>query len=902
MAPRVSALRGILHDHGITLLDAQTLRRHNVWAYVPALRAVMDIGAYAERPSDEIPGFVDRLTAWLPGLARHECSVGRPGGFVERLRRGTYLPHIGEHVCLELQNVIGFDVAYGRARNGGGPTTYQVLVQYEEEIPGWEALTSAFRLVLAAMHDEPCDVAAEIERLHRVADECKLGPSTAEIVRAARERKIPVLRLTPGSSLIQLGYGKHQKRIRASETSMTSAIAVEVCQEKPLTNTLLRTVGVPVPDGRTVRSADEAWEAANELGVPVVLKPYAGNQGKGVTVGLRREDEIRAAFAVAEQYDATVLVERHVEGADHRLLVVNGRMVAAALRRPAQVVGDGVRTVAELVAETNRDPLRRPGHGSMLTQIRLDEAADLTLATQGLGRDAVPAAGRNVVLRTNANLSTGGTATDVTDDVHPRNARVAELAAQILALDVAGIDMLCRDVRRPLAEQGGAIVEVNAAPGLRMHCGPHAKTSVGRAIVDMLYPPDVASRIPIVAVTGTNGKTTVTRLVAHVHRTARKVVGMTCTDGIYIGSDRIMHGDCSGPRSAHAVLLHPQVEVAVLETARGGIMREGLGYDAVDVGVVTNVSNDHLGAGGIETVEQLARVKQVVIEAVRPDGIAVLNADDPLVAAMAADSAAPVVYFSLNPESEVVAAHLRDGGRAVVVEHDRIVLRTGDAASDLIDIDRLPFTAGARIRFQVANALAAVAATWGAGVNPAIIGRALGTFHSDATSSPGRFNVFDVRGVQVLVDYGHNEAAMRALGEAVHGLGARRTVVVLALPGDRLDRDLRATAAATVGFAEEYVLYDFRDRRGRAPGEVPALVMQAVPGDRVVATARDEREAIRIAWTRVRAGDRLLVIADEVDATVQNVRTLGPAGDEACGSPLAADAERHDPAAAEHAW
>ncbi|HYE20709.1 MAG TPA: cyanophycin synthetase [Tepidisphaeraceae bacterium] len=895
---------------GVDIREVRALRQHNLHAYFPVLRVVMDVGEYDDRPSNGFPGFVDRLTAWLPGLHQHECSVGRPGGFIERLNRGTYLPHICEHVTIELQNLMGFDVTYGRARGTGERGVYSVVIAYEEEEPARAAFDTALRLTLAAMHDQPFDAPAEVERLLELADEYRLGPSTAAIVSAARRRGIPVTRLTPTSSLVQLGYGKFQKRIVASETSNTSAIAVELCQEKPMTNRLLRSVGVPVPEGEVVRSADDAWRVARDVGLPVVLKPEAGNQGKGVSVNLRNEAEVRRAYDVAAAYDPRVLVERHVQGVDYRLLVVNGKMVAAARREPAQVVGDGVHTVEQLVAIVNKDPRRRPGHSNPLTQITLGEAADLVLAQQGYDRQFVPLPGQVVRLRTNANLSTGGTATDVTDEVHPRNARLAELAAQFLALDVAGIDVICHDIRRPLDGQGGAVVEVNAAPGLRMHLHPTAgkPRRVGRPIVDMLYPDGAPSRIPIVAITGTNGKTTVGRLVAHVFETARKVVGRTSTEGVYIDDRRIVAGDCSGPKSAQAVLLHPHVEVAVLETARGGILREGLGYDGCDVAVVTNVSNDHLGQKGIETVEDLAKVKQVVVEAVDRDGATVLNADDPLVAEMSAASDAPVIYFTRDTANPVVAAHLADGGRCVSATEGAIVLHAGGTATELLRLTRVPFTRGGRVGFQVANALAAVAACWGAGVNPALIARALSTFKQDVQTVPGRFNVMDVGGVEVVLDYAHNEAAMHALAEAVQGLGKRRTVMVIGLPGDRRDRDLVATISATVPVVDQYVLHDLGDRRERAVNEVPELLKARLPANVPVEIVADQRAGISHAWRALRPGDRLVVIADVVDEALDALRALqGPADeDAACESPVApaglfADDDGHAATASERA-
>jgi cyanophycin synthetase len=871
-----------METHNVKVREIRALRNHNVFAYMPVLRILMDTGPYDNKPSNEFPGFVDRLVQWLPGLKTHQCSLGRPGGFVERLNRGTYLPHICEHVTLELQTLMGFDVSFGRARGTDEPGVYQVVIAYKEEEPARAAFDTALRLVLAAMHDEPFDIAAEKERLLEVADEYRLGPSTAAIVRAAERRRIPVMRLLPTGSLVQLGYGIHQKRIIASETSRTSAIAVELCQEKPLTNHMLRSVGVPVPEGRTVHSANEAWAAAQDLGMPIVIKPEAGNQGKGVSVNLHDEENVSKAYEVASRYDRNVLVERHISGVDYRLLVVNGEMVAAARRDPAMVVGDGTHTVEELVADANKDPRRRPGHSSTLTHIKLDPSAELVLSQQGLTIKDVPCAGQKVLLRTNANLSTGGTATDVTDEVHPHNAHVAELAAQILALDVAGIDMLCEDISRPLTEQGGAIVEVNAAPGLRMHLNPTAgkPRNVGRPIVDMLYSDGANGRIPIIAVTGTNGKTTVTRLITFMFETAKKLVGMTCTEGTFIGKERIMSGDCSGPRSATAVLLHPRVEVAVLETARGGIIREGLAFDACSVGVVTNISSDHLGIGGVKTLEDLARVKQVVVESVARDGYAVLNADDRRVAEMAAACSGQVIYTSMSTSNPVIQAHIADGGRCVYVDQKSIYLQHGQHKSELLELDRIGFTVGGRIHFQVANALAATAAAWGAGLNPAMIVRALATFRTDETLVPGRFNLMNLGDAEVILDYGHNAAAMEALAQAIDGLGKKRTLLVMGLPGDRRDEDLLATLEPTESFADEYILHDLGDLRGREKDAVPLMLQQRLPHERPSAIVENQRLAIQLAWRSLRRGDRLVVIADIVDEALAVLRSLSSRDDD----------------------
>lgn len=878
-------------QHGVVVRNVRALRGPNLHAFMPVLEVTLDIGPYEDRPSTSFDGFVDRLVGWLPGLQAHECSVGRPGGFIERLRRGTYLGHIAEHVTLELQTVMGFNVGFGRARGTGERGVYSVVIAYREEEPARAAFDTALRLTIAAMHDEPFEIEAEIERLMKVADEYRLGPSTAAIVDAARKRHIPIIRLKPTGSLVQLGYGIHQKRIWASETTHTSAIAVDLCQEKPLTNHMLRTVGVPVPGGRPVTSADDAWKAAREVGLPVVVKPQAGNQGKGVSANLTTEDDVRSGYEIARKFGNGVLVEQYISGNDYRLLVVNGKMVAASRRDPAMVTGDGRSTVRELVEIVNQDPRRRDGHSSTLTRIRLDDAAELVLQQQGLSFDAVPELGQQVKLRENCNLSTGGTATDVTDDVHPRNVRIAELAAQILRLDVAGIDILCEDIRRPIREQGGAIVEVNAAPGLRMHVHPSEGKSrdVGTPIIEMLYPNNAPSRIPIVAVTGTNGKTTVTRLVAHMFETTKKLVGMTTTEGTYIDGERIIQGDCSGPQSARAVLLHPYVEAAVLETARGGMLREGLAFDSCTVGVVMNVTSDHLGLKGINTLEELAKVKQIVVENVARDGAAVLNAEDPLVAQMAAATDGEVIYFSLKPQAPVMAAHLASGGKGVFVEDGSIVLATGNDRLPVINLSQVGFTLGGAIRFQVQNALAAAGAAWGAGLNPAMIARALTTFTTDGATVPGRFNVTDHNGIQIIVDYGHNVAALEAIGQAVEAMGERRTIMVLGLPGDRRNDDLLATMDVTVPYVDEYFFFDLPGLRGRAPHEVPNLLATRVPADISWTIAASQADGIQRAWERARPGDRLVLIVDDVDEGLTQVDALtGVASeDDPCLAPIA---------------
>lgn len=856
------------------ILKINALRGPNVWANFPVLEVWVKLGIYNEKSSEEYPGFNDRLKSWLPSLIEHRCSVGERGGFFVRLDRGTYLGHILEHVSLELQTLAGTDVGFGRARETSVEGTYRVAIKYQEEKLGLEAITAAHQLIMAAVHDTPFDVAGTIERLKDLAHDLCLGPSTRSIVEAARARGIPSRRLTEGS-MVQFGYGARIRRICAAETDRTGAIAEMIAQDKELTKKILREIGVPVPDGRPVSDADDAWDAAQDIGLPVVVKPQNGNQGRGVATNLRSEAEVRAAYAAAVAREDEVLVEKYAPGCDWRLLVIGDKLVAAARRESAHVYGDGKHTIRELVAEVNKDPRRSDGHATALSFVKLDDVALEVVKSQGFDPESVPPVGLKVLIRRNANLSTGGTAEDVTDTVHPDVAARAIEAAKVVGLDIAGIDIVAEDITRPLEEQHGVIVEVNAAPGLRMHLEPSAgkPRAVGEAIIQMMFGEDQTGRIPIVSVTGTNGKTTTTRLIAHILRRRNARVGMTTTDGIFLNDRLIDRGDCSGPKSARCVLSNPCVDAAVFETARGGIVREGLGFDLCDVGVVTNIgSGDHLGLADIQTPEQLAKVKRVVVEAVSRDGSAVLNADDPLVIEMAEYCKGGVIFFSRNEHSPVLKKHLEQGKPVTFVRDNKIIQADREGESTLMSLDLIPLTHGGRIGFQVDNVLAAAAACWGLGIDEENIIAGLESFTPDLQHSPGRFNMLEVNGATVVVDYGHNTSSLETICATLRGFDAKRRLAVYSAAGDRRDEDFVAQGRLLGQSFDEIVIYEGQYVRGREKGEITRFFkrgIEAVAPGKKVHEVVGAVASMDLALGMLNPGDLLLMQADEVAETVE---------------------------------
>jgi cyanophycin synthetase len=862
----------------ITRLRA--LRGPNYWRLAPVIACDVRLGELEQVTTADVCGFTDRLLDLLPSLSEHPCSREKPGGLVERLLEGTSWPHVLEHVALELQTLAGTDVEFGRVVESGEPGLWWVIVEYEEEELGLASMREAVALVRACMTGAQIDAASMLQHLRELYEDVRLGPSTGVIVEEARRRGIPVRRLGTGS-LVQLGMGRYLRRIQATTCDSTSIIAADIAQDKDLTKRMLQGIGLAVPTGAVARDVQRAVEVAQEIGFPVILKPLDGNQGRGISPRLDDEEAIRAAWARGGERYGAMLVERHVKGRDHRVLVVNGKVVAVAERVAAHVIGDGVHSVADLIAEANRDPRRGRGHGNVLTMIPADAATTECLAQGGRTLATVPAKGERVFLRPTANLSTGGTSIDRTDAIHPDNVTACEMAAGVVGLDIAGLDVLTPDISVPFQENGAVIIEVNAGPGIRMHTHPAEgkPRNVPAAILDMLYPPGERATIPIIAVTGTNGKTTTTRLIAHLFRTTGRTVGFTTTDGVYLQNRLVVQGDMTGPFAANVVLSNPTVDVAVLETARGGLLRSGLGYEECDVGIVLNVSTDHLGLGGIKTLEQLADVKSVVPAVVKRRGFAVLNADDPLVLRMAERTRGDVVLFSTGPErgNPHVERHVEEGGTAATIEDNTFVIRRGRLCIPIASAPDVPLTLEGAARFQYGNILAAIAAAFVQGMRYEDIRSGLLSFFPSPALTPGRLNLLRVPHGQVLVDYAHNPAAVEGLMDLVRRLPARRRIGVVTAPGDRRDEDLRGVGRRCAGL-DYVILKEDDNRRGREPGEIARVIGEGLAdvgiGPDRTETVYSEPEAVARAVEQMNDRDLVVILVDDVPGVLEQLRPL----------------------------
>ncbi len=863
---------------GIRLLETLVLNGPNFWSYRPCVWMKIDLGPFRDRPSSDLRGFGEQLQKLLPGLQEHHCSEGAAGGFLKRVAEGTWLGHVAEHVAIEIQQEVGISVSFGRTRETKTPGVYNLVYEMEEERVGVRAGKLALDVVEhCAGLEVDLDLGASIDKLKRTRERWALGPSTRSIVLVAAARGIPYLRLND-RSLVMLGTGVHQKRIQATIASTTGQLGVEIAGDKRLTKKLLGDNGVPVPRGEVASDEDEAVEIAEKLGWPVVVKPLDASHGRGVLTNIRSESELRLAYNDALKFRDDVIVEQFLEGHDFRFLVIAGRFICAAQRVPAFVVGDGKRTLEELVAEVNRDPRRGIGHEKILTKIEIDDLSLALLSRRNLTPKSVPDLGETVYLKATANLSTGGISRDVTDSVHPSNIALMERIARIIGLDIAGVDVISPSVEHPIAEVGGGIVEVNAAPGFRMHTDPTEGTprDAAGAVLDMLYPPGTGVRIPIVSITGTNGKTTTTRLLAHIARYAGHNVGLTTTEGVYIGSEQIMKGDCTGPASAQAVLRDPTVTFAALETARGGLLRFGLGYDWANVGVVTNIAADHLGLRDIETLEDLARLKSLVAERVFPDGAAVLNAEDSMTPWIADRVKARLAYFSLDPQNERFKTHVSAGGLGAVMDrHDTLCLYRSTLRIPLVHARQIPITFDGKARFNIANALAAALAAFAAGIEMDDIRGGLTTFHPSPFQAPGRGNLYDFRDFRLMIDYCHNAHGMAQVAPFLASMKRGRLVVVLNAPGDRREEDFDAITKEAAPHFDRVILRDDEDLRGRAPGEVigrlrEGLIRHGMKAE-AIEEAKNEPDAVRRALSTAQRDDLVVVFADRISKVAAQV-------------------------------
>lgn len=850
----------------------------NYWSVARKKLIVMllDLGEMEQYPTNKIDGFAERLTAMLPSMYEHRCSTGKPGGFFERVKEGTYLGHVMEHIALEIQSLAGMETGFGRTRETGKKGQYHVVFSYLEPRAGKNAAYMAFDIVNALVNNEPYDLQQNIDRLKEIYEADAFGPSTASILDEAKARDIPIIRVDNGS-LVQLGYGKYQKRIEATITSNTSNIAVDLAGDKKATKNILAAAELPVPVGGITFSEERLKELIDDIGYPVVIKPRDGNQGKGATTDINTWEEAVTAFHAAKKYSSGIICEKFITGNDFRALVINYKFVAAAMRKPAAVTGDGKHTIQQLIDQLNTDPRRGNGHQNVMTKIAVDDSTMGLLKKKGYTLDTILPAGEECFLKTTANLSTGGTATDVTDTVHPKNILIFNRIARVIGLDICGIDVMAKDLSTPITENGGAVIEVNAAPGFRMHVQPSEGTprNVAAPVLDMLFPKGTPTSVPIIAITGTNGKTTTTRLVAHMCRQQELVTGYTTTEGVYIQDEQIVEGDCSGPASAQLVLKDSSIDMAVLECARGGILRAGLAFSSCDVGIVTNVAEDHLGLGGIDTIKQLARVKAVIPESVKDSGYAVLNADDDLVYGMREGLTCKVALFSLDPSNKRIADHVENGGLAAVLDEGYITILKQGEMIRIEDVTKIPITFDGKAEFNISNSLAATLACYVSGFGVENIRESIKTFVPCPELTPGRMNIFKFNDYNVMVDYAHNPHGIKAVGKFIASINAKNRIGVIAGVGDRRDEDLVALGEEAGKIFDDVIIRMDDHLRGRTVDQIFKLVTEGLlrSNPKVkISLVPDEREAIAVAINNARSGDFVVVLSDKIKEAVEIVK------------------------------
>jgi cyanophycin synthetase len=864
------------------ILEIKVLRGPNYWSIrrPKLIQMKLDLEEMEQRPTNQIPGFRERLEKLLPSLYEHRCSEGEPGGFFHRVDEGTWMGHVIEHIALEIQTLAGMDTGFGRTRSTGEKDgVYYVIFDYIEEDAGVYAARASVKIVQALVDGKTYDLDADIQHMREIREDTRLGPSTGCIVDEAAKRGIPFIRLNK-QSLVQLGYGVHQKRVRATIASTTSNIAVDIAGDKEETKLLLDAAQIPVPKGTVIRTEEGLKDAIERLGYPLVIKPIDGNHGKGNTTNITNYEQALKAFAAAKEYNRSLIAEKFITGYDFRALVINYKFVCAALRTPASVTGDGEHTIQRLIDETNKDPRRGYGHEKVLTQITIDQFTQKMLDDHGYTLETIPKKNELVLLKPTANLSTGGTSADVSDEVHPANIFMFERIARIIGLDICGIDVMATDLQTPVSENGGAILEVNAAPGFRMHLEP-AKglaRNVAEPVIDMLFPKGSAGRIPIIAVTGTNGKTTTTRITAHIAKSAGKKVGYTTSDGVYIQNQMMMKGDCTGPISSQFVLKDPTVDFAVLECARGGILKAGLAFQNCDVAIVTNVAADHIGLGGINNIEQMAKVKSVVPETVFPHGYAVLNADDDLVYKMGKELDCNIALFSMDEDNPRLKKHCEKGGLAAVFENGYISIKKGNWKIRVMAVKDIPITFEGRALHNIQNCLPAVLATYlFRDITIEDIRSALSSFLPSSSQTPGRLNFFHFKNFSVLADFAHNPHGLKLLCDFVSKLGYPKNIGLISGTGDRRDEDIRELGEISAGYFDEIIIRCDKNLRGRTAQEIIDLLKQGI--EKVnpnipVMIIPDENKALEHIYANHEAGVLYTIMCDVVAGALDKLREL----------------------------
>lgn len=864
------------------IVEIKVLKGPNYWSVrrTKLIQMKLDLEEMEQRPTHSIDGFRQRLEAMFPTMVEHRCSVGTKGGFFQRVEEGTWMGHVIEHIALEIQTLAGMDVGFGRTRTANeNEGVYYVCFTYMEEDAGVYAARAAVRIAEALTNGTEYNLEEDIQKLREIREDTRLGPSTGCIVDEAAKRNIPYIRLNK-QSLVQLGYGVHQKRIRATIASTTSNIAVDIACDKEETKLLLEAAEIPVPRGTVIKTEAGLDEAIQKFGYPLVLKPIDGNHGKGNTTNITNREQAIKAFEAAKQYGRNVIVERFITGFDFRCLVINNKFICAALRTPASVVGDGVHNIQWLIDETNKDPRRGYGHEKVLTQITIDQFTQKMLDDANITLETIPSKGERVLLKPTANLSTGGTSTDVTDEVHPTNIFMFERIAKIIGLDICGIDVMATDLRTPVSENGGAILEVNAAPGFRMHIEPAEglPRNVAEPVIDMLFPKGSVGRIPIIAVTGTNGKTTTTRLTAHIAKSAGKKVGYTTSDGVYIQNQLMMKGDCTGPISSTFVLKDPTVDFAVLECARGGILKSGLAFQNCDIGIVTNVAADHIGLGGIYTVEQMAKVKAVVPETVFPHGFAILNAEDDLVYAMKNDLKCNIGLFSMDENNPRIKEHSATGGLAAVYENGFVTIMKGSWKIRVMAAKDIPLTYGGKAVHNIANCLPAVLATYlYRDITIDDIKLGLLTFMPGEALTPGRLNFFNFKNITFLADFAHNPHGLKLLCDFVSKLDYKTKVGVISGTGDRRDEDIMELGEISAQYFDQIIIRCDKNLRGRTAEEIIGLLKRGI--DKVnphvpTLTIANENEALEYIYANQIPGALYTIMCDVVAGALDKIKEL----------------------------